>query len=122
MSNIQKFYIWDEDNHFWVAQLKSTGEIVGTIGVRKRANQEETVELKRMSVSSSMKRKGVASLMLNHLVKWSKEKGYKTIVLSTSSLQAAAVDFYKKNGFSVVKMRRYSRFLPTAHLTFEKHL
>ncbi|KAF0975404.1 hypothetical protein FDP41_005398 [Naegleria fowleri] len=122
MANIMKYYIWDEDNHFWVAELASTGEIVGTIGVRKKQDSEGCVELKRMSVANSMKRKGIATLMLNHLIQWSKEKGYNTIVLSTSSLQVAAVNFYQKNGFTLVKLKRHSRFLPTAHLTFEKHL
>jgi len=122
MANIMKYYIWDEDNHFWVATLKSTGEVVGTIGVRKRRDQEGVVELKRMSVSSTMKRRGIATLMLNHLVEWSKNKGYQTIMLSTSSLQVAAVDFYQKHGFEIVKTKRFSRFLPTAYLTFEKHI
>ncbi|KAG2382052.1 hypothetical protein C9374_005844 [Naegleria lovaniensis] len=122
MANIMKYYIWDEDNHFWVAEKASTGEIVGTIGVRKKHDSEGCVELKRMSVANSMRRKGIASLMLNHLIQWSKEKGYNAIVLSTSSLQVAAVNFYQKNGFTLVKLKRHSRFLPTAHLTFEKHL
>jgi GNAT superfamily N-acetyltransferase len=77
--------------------LGEEGKIIGTMALRKIDNQ--TVRLKRMYVRPEYQGQGIAQKMLDNLVKFAKEKGYKRMLLHTYPIMERAMKFYKRNGF-----------------------
>lgn len=61
---------------------------------------ENTVEIKRMFVSKSMRGQGVAQEVLNNLESWANELGYKEAILETGN--PVAVCLYKKCNYEVI--------------------
>ncbi len=64
-----------------------------------RALDEESMEIKRMYVHPLSRKKGLATLILNELERWSSELGYKRCVLETGMKQPEAIALYQKNGY-----------------------
>ena len=73
---------------------------VGCGAIKKYS--EDTMEVKRMFVSSENRGKGIASQILNELTIWSKELGYTRCILETGIKQLGAIALYKKNSFEVI--------------------
>ena len=63
---------------------------------------KNTVEVKRMFVSSYFRNQGFAQKVLQELEIWAKELGYKKCVLETGKRQFEAVKFYHKCGYHVL--------------------
>ena len=63
---------------------------------------ENSMEIKRMFVPTTHRRKGIARKILDELTAWSKELGYKTCVLETSKTMTDAVELYSNYGFSII--------------------
>jgi putative acetyltransferase len=63
---------------------------------------KNTVEVKRMFVSSYFRNHGFAQKVLQELEIWAKELGYKKCVLETGKRQLEAVKFYHKCGYHVL--------------------
>ena len=76
-------------------------EIAVGCGAIKHFN-ENSMEIKRMFVSTSHRRKGIARKILNELTSWAKELGYKTCVLETSDTMTSAVKLYTNSGFFII--------------------
>ena len=102
---------------FWVAVEK--GVVVGTVAVEPKQGKKDAAELRRMSVAASHRRRGVSKLLYRELHKFAVDKGFERIVLSTSSLQQAAVKIYDKFGFTCYK-KDFVPFpwLPLVHIHF----
>ena len=64
-----------------------------------------------MYVSRAYRGKGVASLLLSELEKWTKELGYIRCVLETGLRQPEAVALYKKNNYNLIP-----NYAPYAHM------
>jgi putative acetyltransferase len=62
-----------------------------------------SIELRRMFVKMSYRRKGLGLLVVDALEKWAKEEGYAHCMLETGNKQAIAVEFYKKIGYAIIK-------------------
>ncbi len=93
--NITKDYIL-----YLVAEIQGNEKkIVGTIALKKIDKEE--VRLKRIYVRKEYRKRGIAQKLLNQLVKFAKESGYKKILLHTYPTMKNAHKFYKKNGFIV---------------------
>jgi len=71
--------------------------IIATMGL-KHINKEK-VRLKRMYVAREYQKRGIAQKMLNKLIIFAKEQGYKHLILSTYPVMRNAKRFYKKNQF-----------------------
>ena len=71
--------------------------IIATQALKKIDN--ETVRLKRMYVHPDYRGRGIAQKMLNQLVKFAKEQGYKKMLFSLYPVMKNARRFNKKNGF-----------------------
>lgn len=63
---------------------------------------ENSVEIKRMFTITEARGKGVASQILQELENWSKELGFKSCILETGKRQIEAVQFYKKNDYTII--------------------
>ncbi|MEE9447733.1 MAG: GNAT family N-acetyltransferase [Arenicellales bacterium] len=86
------------DITFWSVWQKNT--LVGC-GALKALNESEA-EIKSMRTASSARGKGVASTLLEHILKTCQDKGYQTVNLETGSMDffAPARHLYTKYGFT----------------------
>ncbi len=62
---------------------------------------DETVEIKRMSVLPEMRGKQIAGLLLQELEQWAVEEGYSKAVLETGVRQVEAIRLYTLAGYSL---------------------
>ena len=93
LKDIGNTYMSSDDSHMWVAEWN--GKVVGMVGLlHDESHEPEVVELYRMYVLSSYRRKGIA-------------------ILSTTNAQKDAFDFYQKSGFQLIKVVPFRQKLPT---------
>lgn len=58
-----------------------------------------TAEVKRMFTTPEWRGKGIATQILDELVKWAKELDYKALILETGKKYPEAISLYRKYGF-----------------------
>lgn len=63
---------------------------------------DNTMEIKRMFTPLQFRSRGIASLILSELEKWSLELGYSKCILETGKRQPEAIALYKKNGYKII--------------------
>ncbi len=71
------------------------------VGIEYRDDQ--TAELRRMAVQEAQRRKGIARKLLATAEAFSRDHGYRRVVLSTSELQLAARTLYESSGYRLVR-------------------
>jgi len=76
---------------------------------------EKMMEVKRMYVPLKKRGKGIASMVLEELEKWSKELGMEKCILETGKKQPEAIRLYEKNNYHVIPTRG-DTFLKRCHL------
>jgi len=95
MDDIQKNY-FDNGGVFLV--MLDEGQFICTGAIRKL--KDDICELKRLWLLTAYHSQGLGYRMLNELLAFAREKGYKRIWLETDPIaQSRAVDFYKRLGF-----------------------
>lgn len=62
----------------------------------------ETMEVKRMYVPPIRRGKGLATIILKELEKWTVDLKYKRCLLETGKRQPEAIELYKKNGYQII--------------------
>ena len=87
-----------EDNHtVIVGYLDETPIAIGCF----KAIDRESIEIKRMYVSPTCRRKGFSTKILSALENWAKELNYSIARLETGKGQPEAIDLYKKAGYEI---------------------
>jgi GNAT superfamily N-acetyltransferase len=86
-------------NAFWVVEADS--RIVGMFGIE--ACDAERTELRRMYLDKPYRGRGIAQRMLACAEARARELDFATIVLSTAEVQNAAIAFYRKSGYRLVR-------------------
>ncbi|WP_113664146.1 GNAT family N-acetyltransferase [Pedobacter nanyangensis] len=106
---IEEFY-HQGGGHFWGAKID--GELVGTIGLIKC--NDDFGAIRKMFVKKEYRGKayGIAQLLLETLVAYSKEIGLKSLYLGTKDVLQAALRFYEKNGFSLIEKGELPKAFP----------
>jgi GNAT superfamily N-acetyltransferase len=104
--------IRDGDDHAFYAQFNKTATIKyalvaydGDVAVGSGAIRElspDTMEVKRMFVLPEHRGKGIASMLLQVLEKWSAELGYQKCRLETGKNQPEAIALYKKMHYEII--------------------
>ena len=115
LADIPRHYLSEPGSHFWVADI--AGQVKGMVGVQRRS--EEEAELRRMSVASDARRKGIGWKLLETVEAFCREKGYRRISLSTVTQLQPAIAMYQKNGYQLVAEGSYTTLTV---LYFVKHL
>ena len=92
-------YYREKQGGFWV--VVSKGAIVGMFGLE--AVSHDAMELRRMYVDPSMRRRGVGRQVLEFAENECRWRKRPKLVLSTSELQSAAVALYKSSGYRLVR-------------------
>jgi putative acetyltransferase len=98
MSRVSAYYS-ERRGGFWVAIRDA--RIIGMFGLEPAA--PGSFELRRMYVDPSARRAGVASSMLRFAEDECRRRATYKIELSTSELQLAAIELYKRAGYQLVR-------------------
>lgn len=77
--------------------VETDGQLAGTISLRKI--RENCGEIKRMYVRPQFRGKNIGALMIEEIIKVSKNNGYSDLYLDTAQFMSSAVSLYKKFGF-----------------------
>ena len=108
---------------FWVAVRPLKGgadEVVGLVAVdragteplgiadhmplaREWLRRDDLVELKHLRVAPEVWRQRVGTLLSQQAIEWCRERGYRSLVLNTTSPQLPALSLYHKLGFQEVE-------------------
>ena len=118
---------WEDDLHhilevyldkgvFLVGEVD--GQIVAMGAFRKIS--DERAEIKRMRVHPAYQRCGYGQMIMQELETRALAMGYTILFLDTSTVQIAAQNFYRKNGFKETGETKVNQHL--TDLFFEKHL
>jgi putative acetyltransferase len=86
-------------NAFWV--VEADNQIVGMFGIE--ACDAERTELRRMYLDKSYRGRGIAQRMLACAEARARELKFVTMLLSTAEVQNAAIAFYRKSGYRLVR-------------------
>lgn len=81
---------------FWVAMLD--GRVVGIVAAEGRED-DNTVELRRMSVDSRYRGKGIAKALGRRVLEFAVRNNYAAVVLGTTAVKLAAHKLYESLGF-----------------------
>jgi putative acetyltransferase len=125
----QELAIRDGEEHAYYAQFNKIDAIKYVVVAYENENavgcgaikafSGNTMEVKRMFVPEERRGKGIASLVLQELEKWTAELGYQNCVLETGYKQPEAIALYKKNGY--LKIPNYGQYIGMDNsICFEK--
>jgi GNAT superfamily N-acetyltransferase len=104
--------IVDGDDHLFYSQFNKIDKIryvvvayenevpVGCGAIKEF--EPGTMEVKRMYVSPGVRKKGIASQILNELEIWSLELSCSKCILETGKRQPEAIGLYTKNGYRAI--------------------
>ena len=75
--------------------------LAGVFGLERLG--AEAAELRRMYVDAAYRRRGLARLMLEYAEQACRDAGTRVLTLSTSELQQAALAFYRRSGYRLLR-------------------
>jgi N-acetylglutamate synthase-like GNAT family acetyltransferase len=99
LSHLRDIFSEAKRNAFWVVAID--GQIVGMFGIESRS--EDSTELRRMCLDRAYRGRGIAQRMLQCAEARARDLGFSKLILSTAEIQEAAIAFYRKSGYQVVK-------------------
>jgi putative acetyltransferase len=99
MSRLPDIFSETRRNAFWV--VETDDEIIGMFGIESRGN--DSTELRRMYLDRRHRGRGIAQRMLQCAEKRARELGFAKLILSTAEIQKAAIAFYRKSGYGLVR-------------------
>src|SRR5215469_14441601 len=92
-------YYRERDGSFWVAV--KDGKVVGTFGLERAS--DGAMELRRMYVDPSARRRGIARRMLQFAEDECRRRNVSRLELSTAEIQQAALALYRYAGYILVR-------------------
>lgn len=96
-------------SHFWV--VEDAGSVVATSAVRRI--DDTTAEIKRMRVTKTHRRRGIARLLVEVAEDFCRRNGYQRIILDTTDRQQPAQRLYESLNYT----RTHEQPLPAIGLT-----
>ena len=93
--------IYNEDSFFSLAV--HMGKVLGFVMLRRILDEAELLQI---AVGKSVRRQGIADMLMNAALLWAKENGVKTVFLEVRKTGDAAISLYRKYGFSPVRIRK----------------
>uniref|UniRef100_A0A669QGP2 N-acetyltransferase domain-containing protein n=2 Tax=Phasianus colchicus TaxID=9054 RepID=A0A669QGP2_PHACC len=99
LCDIRGSYMRAPDSCFWVAE--AGGAVVGMVGAAP-SPRGEAMELKRLSVSRDHRGHGISKALCGEVLRFAQARGYRAVVLYTSTVQLVAQRLYERQGFRKV--------------------
>ncbi|XP_051876578.1 LOW QUALITY PROTEIN: N-acetylaspartate synthetase [Pristis pectinata] len=117
MSDIEQYYMKPAGSCFWVAVLD--GNVVGIVAARSNED-DNTVELCRMSVDFDQRGKGIAKALGRKVLEFAVLNNYSAVVLGTTAVKMAAHKLYESLGFRHVGVTEHYVLPGMTHSLLEK--
>lgn len=109
---------------FWVVTTERDGspEIIGMAGVKAvddevpldlfpgEGDRKRMIRLLRMRIAPEWQRRGIGSRLVETVVTWAGNSGYRSVILETTIEQEPAVALYRRHGFAAVGCSRLERY------------
>jgi putative acetyltransferase len=99
MSRLRDIFSEARRNAFWV--VETDRQIIGMFGIESCSH--DTTELRRMYLERRYRGRGIAQRMLQCAEMRARELGFSRLILSTAEVQKAAIVFYRKSGYRLVR-------------------
>jgi len=99
LSQLRGVFSETKRNAFWV--VETNGQIIGMLGIESR--DHASTELRRMYLDRRYRGRGIAQRMLQCAEMRARKLGFSKLILSTAEVQQAAISFYRKSGYTLVK-------------------
>jgi putative acetyltransferase len=99
LSHLRDIFSEAKRNAFWVVAIDE--KIVGMFGIESRS--DNSTELRRMYLDRSYRGRGIAQRMLQCAEARARVLGFSKLILSTAEVQEAALAFYRKCGYQLVR-------------------
>ena len=95
LHSIEETYLTLGSN-FWL--IEAPGGLVGMVAISRI--DAKTGRLRRMRVTESWRRRGLAQTLLDTAVEFCRDSGYNRVILDTTDQQTAAHKLYERYGFA----------------------
>ncbi|HEX4793437.1 MAG TPA: GNAT family N-acetyltransferase [Humisphaera sp.] len=105
LDDIEAVYLKHDGNHFWVAEA-ADGQIVGMVGVQHY--DDGVGEIRRLRVSSELRRRGIGSALMETALKFCQDQQYLKITLDTFMDRDPAIKLFEKFHFKHHRTREVS--------------
>lgn len=92
-------YYGEKDGGFWVGVRGN--KVLGTFGLERAS--ADAMELRRMYVDPSARRRGIARQMLQYAENECRRRNISRLELSTAEIQTAALALYRNAGYKLVR-------------------
>jgi putative acetyltransferase len=123
--------VLDGEDHLFYAQFNKIDKIMNVVLAYENETpvacgaikefMTGTIEVKRMYVSPTSRKMGIASSILSELENWAHELSYTKSILETGTMQKAAIGLYLKSGYKVIP--NYGQYAGVENsICFEKKL
>lgn len=114
--DIDKYLKYDENNtSYEVIVLKEKEEIVATVTMYKldlfTFSFQPTIELFNLAVKKDYRRRNLGKILIEYVVDYAKDNGYKTIHLTCLESEKDVHLFYENVGFTKAQSRKYNLYL-----------
>ncbi len=90
----------------WIAERD--GEVVGSVFIARAS--PEVAQLRLLYVDPSARGLGLGRRLVDECIRFSRAKGYKTLMLWTHDILVSAVRIYEAAGFKLIKEERHNEF------------
>lgn len=90
----------------WIAERD--GEVVGSVFITRAS--PEVAQLRLLYVDPSARGLGLGRRLVDECIRFSRVKGYKTLMLWTHDILVPAVRIYQAAGFKLIKEERHNEF------------
>ena len=90
----------------WIAERD--GEAVGSVFIARAS--PEVAQLRLLYVDPSARGLGLGRRLVDECIRFSRAKGYKTLMLWTHDILVPAVRIYQAAGFKLIKEERHNEF------------
>lgn len=103
IDDIPNAYMASPDNHLWVA-VNPEGDVVGMIGVQK--SEDGVGEIRRLRVRQDSRRRGIGSALMEHAIKFCRDRQFIKITLDTFMDRDPALHLFKNFHFNHSRTRK----------------
>ena len=90
----------------WIAERD--GEVVGSVFIARAS--PEVAQLRLLYVDPSARGLGLGRRLVDECIRFSRAKGYKTLMLWTHDILVSAVRIYEAAGFKLIREERHNEF------------
>ena len=115
-NDLELYSKYDENSpSYEIVVIKEKDEIVASITMYKldlfTFSFQPALELFNVAVKKTYRRQNLGKIIMNYVIDYAKENGYKTINLTCLESEVGVHSYYESVGFKKAASRKYSMYL-----------